>query len=256
MPHVLYELSYIRKNLLERIPLPLFFIVMILLLILIISKIINLITPITIILNIEIIVVISLLIATLYFRTSLFMATIVLLLCIGFILNPFILLIALAFLHNLTPWGFLSLNQNKIKAWVIFLIYPVLVFFAALILAIDPSYIASENAITYLSHYLLTPRLSSLNLAFFATAVYLQMVHYYCVLRVLPKISTVKIQSSSAQLIVFGLAGIGFFTFFNHGKSLYGIIALFHAYLEIPILLYLLMVKKQTSAPQSLKIFS
>ncbi|MCL9689139.1 hypothetical protein MJ258_16585 [Legionella sp. EUR-108] len=248
---MLYELSYIRKNLIEKIPAKFFLFIMILLFILVITKTINLIISIPNVLIIEIFILILLFLSTLYWRINLILAALVFIVCLGFIVNPFLLLFCLVFLHNLTPWGFLALQKATCKAWVIFLINPVLVFLFAFFFAIDPHYISSTTTQAYLSHYLLSPKLSSLNIAFFAAAIYLQMTHYYFVLNVLPKLSVTPIKTNKIQLIFFTLIGIGFILFFKYGKLLYSIVAMFHAYLEIPFLFYLLGVKAQVIQPAS-----
>lgn len=255
LPHVLYELSYIRKNLIEKLPTKLFLHIMILLFILVVTKTINLIISIPNVLVIEIFILISLFLSTLYWRINLILATLVFIICLGFIVNPFLLLFCLVFLHNLTPWGFLVLQKATRKAWIIFLINPLLVFLLAFFFAIDPNYITSTTTQAYLSHYILSPKLSSINIAFFASATYLQMTHYYFVLNVLPKLSITPIKTNKTQWLLFILIGIGFISFYKYGKLLYGIIAMFHAYLEIPFLFYLLGAKVsiiQPASPQSI----
>jgi hypothetical protein len=240
LPHVLYELSYIRKNLMRILPSAFIIIVMTLLLFLVLVRTINLISPTPYALIMEVFTLISLLLTSLYFRINLALAAMVFLFCIGLIYNPFILLLCLSFIHNLTPWGFLSLQGKAQNAWIIFLLNPLLVFLLAYFFAVDPHYISAATANTYLSHYLLSPQINAWNSAFFASAVYLQMVHYYFVIKVLPKLSVKPIHSNRYQWFFYIVTGIIFIAFFKTGKPIYGIIALFHAYLEIPILFYLL----------------
>ncbi len=213
---------------------------MLLLLILVIIKCVHLLEPTFYTLDIEIFILTALLVVSLFFRINLYIAILIVLFCLGCILNPLLLLISLAFLHNLTPWGFLMLHHRASKAWMMFLINPLFVFLLAYFMAQDPAYILPQTALSYLSHYLLFPKLSSINIAFFAAAVYLQMIHYYFVIRVLPKLSIRPIKTNKYQILTFALIGIGFLLFFKLGKPIYGIFALFHAYLEIPILFYLI----------------
>ncbi|WP_018578183.1 hypothetical protein [Legionella shakespearei] len=244
LPHVLYELSYIRKNLLRILPPAFIIIVMTLLLFLVLVRTINLISPTPYVLIIEVFTLISLLLTSLYFRINLTLAAMVFLFCLGLIYNPFILLLCLSFLHNLTPWGFLSLQGKAKNAWIIFLFNPVLVFMLAYFFAVDPHYISATTANTCLSHYLLSPQINVWNSAFFASAVYLQMIHYYFVIKVLPELSLKPIRTNRYQWLFYIVIGFAFIAFFKTGKPIYGIIALFHAYLEIPILFYLLGYKR------------
>ena len=245
--HVAFELAYIRKNLSEKIPFQFLILIMGLLLILVLVRSLNLITPIPNMLAIEITILVSLLLGSLYFTARLSVAILLVLFCLGFLCNPYILLFCLAFLHNLTPWGFLHLQKCAGKAWVMFLVNPLLVFILALNHTIDPYFFLPAQSSVYLSHYLLLPKLTALNFAFFAAAVYLQLIHYYCVLRVLPKLSSSPIVINKCQIFLFALIGFLFLVFFKQTKPIYGIVALFHAYLEIPLLLYLLVAEKKSS---------
>lgn len=226
-------------------PQNLFIIVMILLLILTVSKAINLVIPFSNSTLIEALILILLFLSILYWRVNLIVVLLVLLFCVGLILNPFLLLVCLAFLHNLTPWGFLTLQKAGKNSWIIFVINPFVVFALAYFFALDPAYIAPYQSMTFLAHYMLFPQLSPLNFAFFASAVYLQMTHYYCVIRVLPKVSVSSINTNGIQIIIYVILGTGFILFFKYGKPIYGILAMFHAYLEIPLLFYLLGTKSE-----------
>lgn len=227
---------------------------MALLLTLVLLKTIHLIMPITNVFVIEVFVVMALLLVTLCFRTSLLVAALILVLCLGFIFNPITLLLFLSFFHNITPWGFLALQKRSHRAWLLFVLNPCIVFLLAFKLAIDPSIFLPAQSLTFLSHYLLLPQLSAINFAFFAAAVYLQLIHYYCVLRVLPKFSCTPIRTNKYQLVTFAITGIAFMLFFKLGKPIYSIIALFHAYLEIPVLLYLLAPQGNTAGFKSIRI--
>ncbi|WED44040.1 hypothetical protein [Legionella cardiaca] len=146
----------------------------------------------------------------------------------------------LAFLHNLTPWGFLKAENATQNAWLIFVVNPILVFGLSLLLAIDPSFYSSQQAHLYLAHYLVSPQVNALIISFFATAVYLQLIHYYYVIKVLPRFCAAPIKINTALSLLFCSLGLGFLYDFQDSKKFYSLIAMFHAYLEIPLLLYLL----------------
>lgn len=189
---------------------------------------------------IEMITLMLLFIISLYYKTSVTNTLIVLGFSVAMIYKPILLLICLAFLHNLTPWGFLKLQGGTKNAWIIFLINPCIVFILALFFAMDTNYYSNSNAIQYLSHYVLVPSVDPLIVAFFSMAVYLQLIHYYYVLRVLPGYSSSPMKISKIMIVLSTLLIVGFIYNFQVTKQFYGMIATFHAYLEIPLLLFLL----------------
>lgn len=200
--------------------------------------------PVNYLFIVEIGFVLALIVVALYFKAHLYTLLVLLLFAIGIIINPIILFVCLAFLHNLTPWGFLLAEQTAPKAWLIFVVNPVIVFGLSLLIAIDPGLYSTTQANLYLSHYLVPHDINALTVAFFAAAVYLQLVHYYYVIKVLPKFCKTPIKINIGFISLFLLLGIGFLYDFPSSKKFYSLIAMFHAYLEIPLLLYLLPTRE------------
>lgn len=240
LAHIFYELAYIRKHLLEKLPKHFIVLVISLLTFLVLIKTITLFTLVTYSLLIEVLTLISLLLVTFYYKTSIVNALIVLGFSIAIIYNPIFLLMCLGFLHNLTPWGFLVIQNDAKRAWIVFALNPAIVFILSLIVSFDTRYFTNSDTTGFLSHYLITPGITSLTVAFFSTAVYLQLIHYYYVIRILPEYCSEPIKANRGMLLVFLLIGIGFLYNFQVNKPIYGVIAMFHAYLEIPLLLFLL----------------
>ncbi len=243
--HVYYELLYIRKNLVETIPKRFIIAVIVLLTILVFVKLIAFFVSFNNSLLFEIITLILLFTISLYYQTTVGNMLLVLIFSVAIIYKPILLLICLAFLHNLTPWGFLRLQGDAKNAWIIFLLNPCIVFILSLFFAMDSGYYSNNNAIQYLSHYVLMPRVEPMTIAFFSMAVYLQLIHYYCVLRILPGYSNAPIKLSKVMMVLLMLIIVGFICNFQVTKQFYGMIATFHAYLEIPLLLFLLPWKKR-----------
>ena len=242
LTHITYELLYIRKNIVDKIPKQLVISMLFLLTALVFLKIINFIKPIDYLLIIEFAVIFCLLLITLYFKVKISSGLIILAFAIAFIINPVLLFLALAFFHNLTPWGFLAVSQAKHKAWIVFILNPILVFILSLFLSLDWSYFASEDKLAYIMHYLRPSDISPYTVAFFASAVYLQLIHYYYVILILPKLGPEKLTINKFVLVFFILFGMGFFYNFYLWKQVYGIASMFHSYLEIPLLFYLLPI--------------
>ncbi|KTC78031.1 hypothetical protein [Legionella brunensis] len=238
--HIFYELSYIYKHLGSRLPQAFIIIVMSILFFLLLIKTIAIFLPINYLLIIEISFALALVAVALYFKTHPITLLVLLVFAIGIIINPVILFLCLAFLHNLTPWGFLLVEQAASKAWLIFVVSPVIVFGLSLVIVIDPGFYSITQANSYLSHYLVPHGINTLTIAFFATAVYLQLIHYYYVIKVLPKFCKTPIKMNIGFISLFLLLGMGFLYDFHESKKFYSLIAMFHAYLEIPLLLYLL----------------
>lgn len=238
--HIAYELSYIYQRLSYKLPRVFLLSVMSVLMLLFLIKTIAIFIVINYSFLVEIICVLLLAIITLYFKTDIMVFCALLFFAMGVIISPIMLFIGLAFLHNLTPWGFLIAENQATKAWIIFAINPLIVFGLSFFLAIDPGYYSIQRTNLYLAHYLTAHSLDSFTVAFFATAVYLQLMHYYYVIKVLPKFCETPIKFNSGVITLFFLFGLCFLYDFQDSKKLYSLIAMVHAYLEIPLLLYLL----------------
>jgi hypothetical protein len=183
-------------------------------------------------------------------------------LLLGVLYAPVATLVTMALLHNLTPVGFLAErlrgHARRRAMWLALLVFGLI---PALLLFYSPSFLSlSEHAIVgplsvgHLDNHLpafVPPALLGTSFAdrLFATAAYLQCMHYAVVLHVLPRLSGGD-RSQHAQLPwpaprVFGLAvaaagllmAIGFAANFVTARSVYSIFAAVHAWIEIPILL-------------------
>ncbi|CEK10984.1 hypothetical protein [Legionella hackeliae] len=244
--HIFYELSYIYKHLAHKLPRAFIILVVgaLLLLLMIKTIAIFLSIPYSLLLIIEFSFILILMTIACYFKTTFLTVLILLLFMVGIIVNPVILFMCLAFLHNLTPWGFLVAENAAHKAWIVFIICPLIVFFMSLFLAIDPGFYSLSKVNLYLSHYLVTEHINAFMFACFATAVYLQLIHYHYVIKILPSFCKTPIKLPGVVIGVFLIMGLIFLCNFQESKKFYSLIAMFHAYLEIPLLLYCLPRKE------------
>ena len=186
--------------------------------------------------------------------------------------HPTALLALLAFLHNLTPLGFLAEatrgREQQRERWRIgsaalaaFVVVPLLIalgvfeplvsWFSTLAsaLPLDGAFLGIGPVDTHFSAFLPSawherdwaPRL-------FAAAVYLQCAHYFVVLHVLPRWLPHEIAKPRGPrfttLVVLGLAlglALYFVRSFHDARALYGIAAAVHAFLEWPLFLALVV---------------
>ncbi len=195
--------------------------------------------------------------------------------------SPGVAIVVLAFLHNLTPLGFLveALRGRRrasalALALVAFVVVPALIvsgnvgaLLAALhVPASDGAILGIGTAANHFSVFVPAP-LRELDLAprLFAAAVYLQCAHYFAVLHVLPRLARAEPAAAAAPsrsaparasfmaaggavrvgvaLAVAGgsLVALAFLRDFADGRSLYGIAASVHAWVEWPLFLGLLL---------------
>lgn len=175
----------------------------------------------------------------------------------GIVYAPVTTLVAMAFLHNLTPVGFLAErlrgSQRRVamaSCLVVFVLIP-----SILLLAAPPAtYLVGPLSVGGLDNHLpafVPPALLGTSFAdrLFTAAAYLQCMHYAVVLHVLPRLSG-GTETRSAVLpwprpkvfvaAVAGiglLAAIGFAADFSGTRSVYALFAAVHAWVEIPVLL-------------------
>ena len=205
--------------------------------------------------------------------------------------SPGVAIVALAFLHNLTPLGFLAeaLRDPRLTAdptlrrarrrdfalaLVAFLVVPALIvsgtagtLLAGLHLSsLDGAFLGIGRAADHYSVFVPAPwRERDLAPRLFAAAVYLQCAHYFVVLHVLPRLArvtpaaaTATPLASPARATLMGASGavrvgialavaagavvvLAFLRDFADGRSLYGIVASVHAWVEWPLFLGLLL---------------
>lgn len=179
------------------------------------------------------------LISCLYIRAA--VCVLILFTLIGIVLiNPLLAIVVLAFTHNLTPWGFLIDQRADRHAALIFVVLPCLVMMGSYLLSQDFFLYSSAHASMLLSHYIpVIWQKESLVRAIFATAVYLQLIHYDATIRILPGLMQHKFKISWPVLLFFIITPIGFVMDYAATRSFYAVFASFHAWLEIPLLMLL-----------------
>lgn len=194
--------------------------------------------------------------------------------------SPGVAIVALAFLHNLTPLGFLIEARRERRradafaaagiAVAAFVVVPALIvsgasgeLLAALqVPALDGAFLGIGTAADHFSVYVPAPwRELDLAPRLFAAAVYLQCAHYFAVLHVLPRLARIAPVTAAetsrpaparaafgavrvgVALAVAGscLVALAFLHDFADGRSLYGIAASVHAWIEWPLFLGLLL---------------
>ncbi|MFT7620196.1 MAG: hypothetical protein ACI97A_003853 [Planctomycetota bacterium] len=192
----------------------------------------------------------------------------------GLLVSPISTLVLLAVAHNLTPIGFLveqcgAKRRRAVLAvcGLVFGLIPILIATGLPWQALNWVGWTSANAsilgVGTLSDQLgvfVPPMWRESNLAvhLFAAAAYLQCVHYAVVIHVLPRLSdgatTTAIPWPRARVftgVVFG-AGLvfflGFAQSFTETRSVYGIFAAVHAWIEVPILLLALELRPRDHA--------
>jgi hypothetical protein len=193
-------------------------------------------------------------------------ATVLVLLIIGWIVEPITALGLLAVLHTLTPIGFLAerlqgrdRRRSLSVCALICGVIPVLIISGGL----DQAIIVHRPALAELTLWPVGTLAAHLGVfvppavvdpswaqSYFAAAVYLQCVHYAAVVYILPHLAPALREMtpgssgrSSRTLVrrVVALAGVvmltGFVLSFAQARAVYGIFAAVHAWIEIPLLL-------------------
>lgn len=177
------------------------------------------------------------------------------------ILAPIATLILLAVLHNLTPIAFLAERlrgeqRRRAMIWcaILFLGVPALIAtglpFEALaafgLAAPEASLLAVGSLSAHLGVFVPAGWTESpFAVHLFTAAVYLQVLHYGAVLHVLPGLTTERVagrwpRGRFAVAAVSALGAIffcGFALSFGDARSAYGLFALVHAWIELPLLL-------------------
>lgn len=192
--------------------------------------------------------------------------TVLVLLILGWMLEPLTALVLLAVLHNLTPIGFLAERPHGRHRQRVLRVcalvggaLPVLIASGWLHQAVAPPGLACEELTfwpvgplaAHLGVFVPAPVLDTAwAQPAFAAAVYLQCVHYFTVLYVLPRLAPATRQGTPGSswslsrtfvrrvvLIVGVLMLLGFVRAFAEVRAIYGLVAAVHAWIEIPLLL-------------------
>jgi hypothetical protein len=182
----------------------------------------------------------------------------------GAVVAPFETLLFLAIAHNLTPLGFLAdaltgaVRRRTLALLAVpFVLLPLLIatglpfrMLAALgLVAPDAALLASGGLEANLGAYV-PARLveSDWALQIFSAAVFAQCMHYVAVIGILPRLidgatpSTTLVTWPRAALVFAYLAvaaavlAFGFVVDFKVARQVYGLIAMVHSWIEIPIL--------------------
>lgn len=153
--------------------------------------------------------------------------------------QPILTFFTIAFLHNFTPWLFLKERHASKNAHIVFIILPIAVLALTYYFSLyDVAFYQLATQKYFLSHYIpgvfQNNRFSN---AIFATAVYLQLIHYYSTIHLLPKLMTYKFKLIFPALMLFGVFVIGFVANFTLTRSVYAVFAGFHSWVEVPIIL-------------------
>lgn len=185
----------------------------------------------------------------------------------GIIYFPVLTYLVFAFLHNLTPIFFLRdrLTRKRDTFSIVLCIFigaPIVVGIFTFLIQNNlgfENFIFSANTQSMLSsHYLVeTENLSRLKIAFFSSAVFLQLLHYYFTISILPRLNEVKAEkwlfwkNSNSLFITVVLSSFilatGYMVNFSNVRDYYGILASFHAIIEWPVILLLIKTSVSTS---------
>lgn len=184
--------------------------------------------------------------------------------------EPIAALAILAFLHNVTPVGFLlerfdgrERRQVAAISAVVFVVIPIgIVAFLPAFSQISTDAFAQRSFSglgTIERHFgaFLPPGVVDLPIAsrLFACAVYLQCVHYFTVIEILPRLAAPhpaprRIETKKVAVgITAAVLGLYFASSFPDARRLYGIPAAVHAFLEWPLFVALFFSAKPTAQP-------
>jgi hypothetical protein len=182
--------------------------------------------------------------------------------------EPIATLAVLAFAHNLTPIGFLlerfeGRERRRVAAIsvVVFFVIPVAVLFEVPFFprfSIDALATQAFGGLgTIENHFgsFLPPNIVDRPIAarLFACAVYLQSVHYFTVIEILPRLTTPRAapRRFDGKKVAVGLAaaslGLYFAVSFPDARRLYAVPAAVHAFVEWPLFLALILSQKPSA---------
>lgn len=215
----------------------------------------------------------------------------------GLLHNPAVTLLVFAWIHNLTPVGFLAerlrgpaLAQAMLLCVIAFVILPVLIVLGIPLGILGDLGVDLEQTIdfgltgfqigdaTFFDFGSLELHMGAygmnrvsdwvLSLNAFSAAVFLQIMHYIAVIHVLPRLDNDATWGKPRSLfcwpnrrqftmLMAGLGGVlllGFAANFGDARSIYGVVAAIHAWVEVPVLLLALalpatLVRRQPKLP-------
>ena len=184
-------------------------------------------------------------------------------LALGLVRAPATTLVLLALLHNLTPVGFLLERADASERPRLglalagaFVVVPLLIVMGipASMLGIaelDLAALGAAGAERHLGVFVPRPWLDAdFARGLFAAAVYLQCLHYFVVLQVMPQLVSDAAAARGALLswpsrrvfarillLITPIVVVGFLISFVDARRIYGVFAALHAFVEVPILL-------------------
>lgn len=194
----------------------------------------------------------------------------------GVYMAPTLTLLLFAFLHNLTPVGFIAEKLRGVErkraivaCFILFCVIPIIIVSGLPhkilshinLVKLEASFIQAgkleNNLAAYIPHQLHTQEIA---IYAFSAAVFLQCMHYAVVIGIFSKwnknqseeIHKLTYYKQIFYFIVFLISTILFYKFvisFAHTRAIYGIVAAIHAWVEIPILL-LCIVTPRTNIHQ------
>jgi len=184
-------------------------------------------------------------------------ALVVLAVGLGAIADPLLTAVALAGLHNLTPLGFIAEaapGQRRLMggAVIAFVLVPALIatglplagLTAVGAHALEWSPLGAGHLADHLPVYVPRPWLDRpWALHLFSALVFAQCMHYAAVIHLLPRLAGGRASPRVAGLwvLVGGATLLAFGHDFGGSRSLYGVAAAVHAWIEVPVLLAALL---------------
>ena len=253
LPHIYYELSYINNRCGNHMSTSFKTAILLVLCLLCSCSLVAIIVPITYYVEMVLALAFLLILITYIYVPSMLCFSLLLGFAAAVTFNPILVFFLMAFLHNFSPWAFLKERQASQNAFFIFIILPILISCASHYLSLDYSIHTESQIPVYLAHYIPLPwQQFSFTKAIFATAVYLQLIHYDSTIRLLPSYMTSKIKLPVIIIMIFAIAYISFMINFAMSRSFYSIFAAFHAWLEVPVLLALFSYKMKFDSSDKL----
>lgn len=257
MPHIYYELAYIKERYAARMSVRFIWACGSILAFACILNLVMLIAPYTHYHQLLLTLFIVLVIVSYCLRQSWVSVLVVAAFSIGIYFNPLVSFFVIAFLHNFSPWLFLKERQVDKNSLFIFVLIPIGIFLTSLYLPGDLGLYQQMTQQHFMSHYVPNSYLQNTYAkSIFTTAVYLQLIHYDCTIRLFPKLMHKPTQLIWPVAVIFMLITLAFMMQFMFTRSVYAIFAGFHAWLEVPVFLVLLQLSRPKKNYESLSTAS
>lgn len=238
LPHIYYELNYIHDRCGSQLSFRFKAGVLTLLCLMSLCSFAAIVMPFPHYFEIVLSLALSLFVITFVFAPSMLCVSLIFFFAAAITFNPVLVLFLMAFIHNLSPWAFLKERRASKNAIIIFILIPICVFFLSFLSALDDSFYDKSQIAIYMTHYIPTQwQTITLTKALFATAVYMQLIHYDSTIRLLPTYMTRSIKLPIPLIGIFTFSLIAFMLNFSISRAYYSVFSSFHAWLEVPVLL-------------------